>query len=107
MAKSPKDGFKEFYIKLLEVLPTSHLIPHFYSRNLLSNDHKSKLDGLTTDKEKAEYFLDKVIKPGLEIGYTEQFDEMLLIMLNSDDPPVKHLADEIMKFTGSSALSTL
>ena len=53
---------------------------------------------MRTDKERAEYFLDKVIKPGLQIDYTKQFDEMLLIMQNSDDPPVKYLADEVKKF---------
>jgi len=99
MARSAKDAFKEFYTKLEEVLPIGSLKSQFYSRNLLSNDHKSKLDVLTGDKEKVEYFLDKVIKPGLQIGYTKQFDEMLLIMQNSDDPPVKYLADEIIKFT--------
>jgi len=97
MAKSAKDTFKEFYSKLLEVLPINPLTSQFYSRNLLSNDHKGKLDALMTDKDRAEYFLDKVIKPGLQIDYTKQFDEMLLIMQNSDDPPVKYLADEIMK----------
>ena len=98
MARSPKNAFKDFYSKLLEVLPTCHLIPQFYSKNLLSDDHKYKLDALTTDREKAEYFLDKVIKPGLQIDYTEQFDEMLLIMQDSDDPPVKYLANEVKKF---------
>lgn len=97
MASSPKNAFKEFYPKLLEVLPTSHLISQFYSRNLLSDDHKCKLDALTNEKERAEYFLDKVIKPGLQIDYTKQFDEMLLIMQSSDDPLVKYLADEVKK----------
>ena len=53
---------------------------------------------MATDKEKAQYFLDKVIKPGLQIDYTKQFDEMLLIMQNSDDPPVKYLGNEVVKF---------
>ena len=97
MATNRKDVFKEFYPKLLEIIPISHLITQFYSRTLLSHDHKGKLDAMGTDKEKADYFLDKVIKPGLQIDYTKQFDEMLLIMQNSDDPPVKYLADEIMK----------
>ena len=98
MATSPKNVFKEFYPKLLEVLPINQLILQFYSRTLLSNDHKTKLDNMTTDKEKAEYFLDKVIRPGLQIDYTKQFDEMLLIMQSSDDPVVKYLADEVTKF---------
>ena len=101
MARSHKnrgDAFKIFYHKLLEILPMSQIISQFYSRTLLSHDHKSELDTLMTNKAKAEYFLDKVIKPGLQIDYTKQFDEMLLIMQTSDDPPVKYLADIIMKF---------
>ena len=54
MATSPKNAFKEFYPKLLEVLPTNHLMLKFYSRSLLSDDHKCKLDALTTDKETVE-----------------------------------------------------
>ena len=97
MATNRKDAFKGFYPKLLEIIPISHLITQFYSRTLLSDDHKGKLDAMGTDKEKAEYFLDKVIRRGLQIDYTEQFDEMLSIMQNSDDPPVKYLADEVLK----------
>lgn len=106
-ARNAKDGFKEFYSKLLEVLPISLLISQFYTKALLSDDHKNKLDTLTSSKERAEYFLDRVIKPGLQIDFTKQFDEMLLIMQNSDDPPVKYLADEVMKFMGGKPEATL
>ena len=78
----------------------SQVISQFYSRTLLSNNHKNELDTLMTNRAKAEYFLDKVIKPGLQIDYTKQFDEMLLIMRTSDDPPVKYLGDNIMIFMG-------
>ena len=40
MATSPKNAFKEFYPKLLEIIPISHLITLFYSQTLLSHDHK-------------------------------------------------------------------
>lgn len=65
---------------------------------LLPGDHKSSIDALDTQKQKAEYFLDHVIKPGLEVGYTEQFDKMLNVMETSDDPTVNFVADEIRKF---------
>ena len=95
------DTFKKFYPKLLEILPVDVLTIQFFAKNLLSNDHKGKLDSLSAskamNKEKAKYFLDEVIEPGLRIKYTEQFDEMLVIMANSDEPPVKFLANEIIK----------
>ena len=98
MAKTIEEiAFKEFYVKLVKVLPMGSM-PQFYSRNLLPGDHKDKIDTLATRKEKGEYFLDHVIKPGVEIGYTGQFYEMLRVMENSDDPPVKFLAGEIRKF---------
>lgn len=97
MAKSTNDTFKEFYPKLLKILPVDCLITQFYAENLLSSAHKSKLDGLSTRKDKTKYFLDEVIEPGLNIDYTEQFDEMLAFMAKSDDPAVRFLAKEINK----------
>ena len=94
--------FKKFYPSLLEILPVDVLTIQLFSKNLLSDTHKDKLDSLAASKainrkEKAKYFLDEVITPGLRIKYTEQFDEMLVIMEDSDDPPVKFLASEITK----------
>ena len=45
----------------------STLVTRLYSDRLLSGNHKNCIDSLATTKEKTEYFLDKVIKPGLEI----------------------------------------
>ena len=111
MASSPNafrlDAYKRFYPQLLEVLPISHLISNFFALRLLSNDHKNKLDSMpeAEDKSKVEYFLTKIISPGLQIGCNEQFEEMLKIMLNSDDPPVKYLAGEVTKFMHAAQLS--
>ena len=65
------DVFKRFYSELTEVLPMviSTLMTRLYSDKLLSGNHKDCIDSLATSKEKTEYFLDKVIKPGLETGY--------------------------------------
>ena len=63
----------------------------------MNGDNKDHIDALPTDREKTKYFQDQVIKPGLEIKYTEQFDEMLRVMRNSDNPAVKYLVDEMQK----------
>ena len=96
------DVFKKFYSELTTVLPMiiNKLVTKFYADQLLSNDHKDNIDSLTTGKEKTQYFLDKVIKPSLEIKYTKQFDEMLRLMKSSDDCAINHVADEIEKFMG-------
>ena len=95
MAKTAEDIFKEFYPKLLGILPIDCLITQLYSKQLLSSNHKDRLQALTTKKERVKYFLDEVIEPGLQVGCMEQFDEMLAVMVKSDDPPVKFLANEI------------
>ena len=100
------DTFKKFYSSLQEILPVDVLTAQFFAKGLLSNAHKDKLDGLSAarviNKEKTKYFLDEIIAPGLKIGYMQQFDEMLVIMTNSDEPPVKFLASEITKSRNSS-----
>ena len=92
--------FKKFYLELTKVLPMiiNNLVTKLYSDKLLSGDHKGRVDSLPTDEEKTEYFLNKVIKPGLEIKYTKLFDEMLEVMTTSDDSMINYLVDEIQKF---------
>ena len=101
------DVFKKFYSELTKVLPMiiNNLVTTLYSKKLLSGDHKSRIESLFTDREKTEYFLDKVMKPGLEIEYTEQFDEMLRVMKTSDDSAVNYLVDKIQKFTSAATSS--
>ena len=103
------DVFKTFYSKLTKVLPMiiNDQVTKLYSDKLLSGNHKDCIDSLTTGKKKTEYFLDKVIRPGLEIDYTELFDEMLKIMESSDDPTVNYLVNEIHKFSLSSSMSSV
>ena len=100
--KTTEDIFKEFYPKLLEILPVECLIIQFFSKELISSAEKDKLEAFSSDKEKAKYFLNKVIEPGLKIGYMDQFDEMLAVMENSNDrSPVKFLATEMKKLLKS------
>ena len=77
-------------------MPINNILTDFYSRGLLPGDHKANIDALDTQKRKAEYLLDYVIKPGLKVGYTGQFDKMLRVMETSDDPAVKFVAEEIV-----------
>ena len=107
MAVITQNAFKSFYYRLVKVLPINNMSSTLYSHDLLPGDHKDAIDALDTQKKKVEYFLDRVIKPGVEIGYTGQFDEMLKVMENSDDPPVKFLAGEIKKFISEEKSSLL
>ena len=101
------DAFKKFYSGLIKVVPMiiNDVVTKMYCDKLLSGNHKDCIDSLATGKEKTEYLLDKVIKPGLEIDYTKLFDEMLRVMESSDDPTVNYLVNEIQKFSTSSSMS--
>ena len=76
------DIFKKFYSELTKVLPMiiNILVTTFYSRELLSGNHKGRI---------------------------VQFDEMLKVMTNSDDPAVKYLVDEMQKLSTSSSVSSV
>ena len=101
------DVFKKFYSDFNKLLPMiiNKLVARFYSDGYLSGDHKSRIDSLPTDEQKTGYFLDKVIKPGLETNFTEQFDEMLTVMKTSDDCAIGNLVEEVQKFYPVSVVS--
>ena len=44
------DTFKKFYSSLLEILPVNVLTIQLFSKNLLSDTHKDKLDSLPASK---------------------------------------------------------
>ena len=90
-----KRAFTKFYAKLTEALPVNDLLADLYANKLLPGNHKAKVESLNTQKEKAQYFLDEIIKPGLSIGYTRQFNKMIYVMKSSDNPVVKYLAKQI------------
>ena len=89
-----RKAFKEFHIKLTE-LPINDMIEELYTKNLLPGDHKAKVKSQSTPKEMAQHFLDAVIKPSLEIGYTQQFEQLISIMESSDNPALPFLAQQI------------
>ena len=86
--------FTDLYAQLTEV-PINDMIGELFANNLLPGDHKATIKSLSTPKEKAQHFLDEVIKPSLKIGYTEQFDKLISIIESSDNPTLQFLAQQI------------
>ena len=80
----------------------NNLVTKLYSVKLLSGDQKSNIDSQPTNKEKAKYFLDSVIEPSLKVKFTKLFDEMVKVMITSDNPTVNYLVDEVRKFSPAS-----
>ena len=89
--------YRTFYRKLLIILPVEDIVRNFYSRELISNDHKKEIDSYSCLKDKIKYFLDDVIHPSIQIGLFTQFNEMLVVMESSDNIAVKFVADNIKK----------
>ena len=92
-----RKAFTDFYADLTEVLPMNNLVAELFANKLLPGDHKAKVECYSTQTERAQYFLDAVIKPSLKIGYTEQFYKLITIMESSDDSAVQFLANKMRK----------
>ena len=95
MVEGAKRAFSKFYGKLIELLPMNDLLEDLRANKLLPGIHKAKIKSLSTQKEKARYLLDEVIKPGLSVGYIEPFNKMVTVMESSDRSMVKRLAKQI------------
>ena len=95
-AEEAKSAVQTCYPNLLELLPINKLVERFFSRKLLPFDRKSELDNVTSLKEKARHFLDAILIPGLNAGYTGHFDEMVVMMKESDDILVKFLVEKLI-----------
>ena len=95
---STSDVFKMFYLKLAKCLPMDDTVfrAELFVNDLLPGDHKERVESLTTESDKAVYFLDHVIKPSVTGGdHGSSFDKLLNVMEDSDHQGVKELAKEI------------
>jgi len=102
-----KKAIQKCYPNLLQLLPISELIERFYSLELLSHDRKSKLDSLTSPEGKIKYFLDEMLIPGLNIGYTGHFDAMITMMKESDDVLTRRLCEKLLPDVAVAASASI
>ena len=68
--------------KLVKCLPMddTHFITKLSAQQLLPGDTESRIKALSTQADKASYFLTHVIQPALDIDETSDFDKLLSIM---------------------------
>ena len=100
MAKrSATELFEHYYTVLVYSLPLkdADFIEELVKHDLLPRDLKSSLESLTINSERASYFLDNVIKPGLSVGNSQCFVKLLTVMNSSKYYNVKDLARTIEK----------
>ena len=95
MAKrSALQVFEHYYQGLMYSLPfnDTDFMEDLSKHDLLPQNIKVKLDELSKIKEKASYFLDFLIKPGLLVGDNTYFITLLAVMKNSQYNSVNDLA---------------
>ena len=80
--------------KLVKCLPMddAHFITKLSAQQLLPGDTENKIKPLSTQADKASYFLNHVIKPALDINETSSFNKLLCIMQDCGYIHVQKLA---------------
>ena len=73
---------------------------------LFPGNLKEEIRAASTKSAAAAHFLDQAIKPSLEIGDTEAFDKLLLVMGKSDDRMLKKLAEKIKQKISDSTINS-
>lgn len=92
--KKVYDSYTERLIKCLP-MDDALFIAKLSAQELIPGDTDSKIKALPTQAEKASYFLNHVIKPALDIGYTAEFNKLLSVMQDCGYTHVKNLSCEI------------
>ena len=91
---SPLQLFEQHYQNLVCSLPLkdTDFIEDLSKHDLLPENIKIQLEKQSKHKERASYFLDNVIKPGLIVGDNTCFVSLLTVMKNSHYDSVKDIA---------------
>ena len=89
--------YESYFEKLVKCLPMddAHFITNLYGNQLLPGDTQDKLNSLSTQANKALYFLNHVIKPALDFDNTTGFTRLLSAMKACDYDHVQTLYHEI------------
>ena len=89
--------FEQYYKALIYSLPMKDatFMDELLENDLLTGDLKIKLESFVVHNQRASYFLDYVIKPGVAVGNSRCFVNLLTIMKSSKHDNVKELAKEI------------
>jgi len=89
--------FEHYYQALVSSLPMRDVsfIDKLQKHKLLPGHIKAIVSSLNISREKASHFLDNVIKPELTSKIHTCFDELLIVMMESDYDNMKELAWEV------------
>ena len=90
-------GYYNYVEKLMKCLPMddTHFITKLSRQKLLPGNIQNKIETLSTQADKASYFLNHIIKPALEINDTSSFDRLLSVMQDCGYDHVQNLSCKI------------
>ena len=96
MIMAHMEVFQNHYNTLIRCLPMDDdlFLGQLLRHDLLPGDTDGKVKSLLTPIERATCFLNRVIKPSLNVN-SMSFDKLLLVMSESDYPYVKELSCNI------------
>ena len=94
-----KRAYQNYLEKLVKCLPMDDtlFITKLSAQQLLPGDTESRIKALSTQADKASYFLTHVIQPALDIDETSDFDKLLSIMHTCGYNHVQKLAVTIKR----------
>ena len=95
--KAYKEVYKDYVEKLIKCLPMDDVLftAQLSIHDLLPGNTSNKIVALSTQPEKASYFLNHVIKPALDIDDDSSFNSLISDMEHCGYCHVKKLACEI------------
>ena len=91
--------YKDNYESLVKILPMDDTLftAKLTSKSLLPENIDSKINSLPTKADKAEHFLKHVIKPSLDVNDTEDLNNLISVMENTDYKPLNKVAAKMKK----------
>lgn len=91
------EGYYNYVDKLMKCLPMddTHFITKLSKQKLLPGNTQNKIETLSTQAEKASYFLNHIIKPALDINDTTSFDRLLAVMQDCGYDHVQNLSCKV------------
>ena len=89
--------YKDYMVKLVKALPMNDVTftTQLSSNNILPDSVDAHIKSLPTKSDKADYYLKNVIQSSLDIGETEELDNLITVMEKCGYSHVEKLAKGI------------
>ena len=86
--------YEDYEAKLVRVLPMNDVtfITQLSHNKILPDNVEAHIKSLPTQSDKADYYLTKNIESSLDIGETEEFNNLITVMEKCGYPHVERLA---------------